>query len=137
MKSYRDLSEDLATRRQLLKQRQRDQASAYKEKSAGSVASAQTRDQQIRAGAAEKAQQNRQQAQADAQERESARQARLDARDDAEAEREKEQRLKDELRQELQSDRQERNVTINKKRMSKEKVQSERREKVQQVMKRS
>ena len=137
MKMVGQLFEDLATRRQLLKQRQRDQASAYKEKSSGTVTSAQSRDQKIRAGAAEKAQKNREQSQAAAQERESARQARLDAREKAEAEREKEQRLKDELRQELQSDKQERNVTVNKKRMSKERVQSERREKVQQVMKRS
>ena len=137
MKTVGQLFEDLATRRQLLKQRQRDQASAYKEKSSGTVTSAQSRDQKIRAGAAEKAQKNREQPQAAAQERESARQARLDAREKAEAEREKDERLKDELRQELQSDKQERNVTVNKKRMSKERVQSERREKVQQVMKRS
>ena len=137
MKTVGQLFEDLATRRQLLKQRQRDQASAYKEKSSGTVTSAQNRDQQIRAGAAEKAQKNRQQAQDAAQEREAERQARLNARDKAEEEREKEQRLKDELRQELQSDRQERKVSIDKKRMSKERVQSERREKVQKVMKTS
>ena len=52
MKTVGQLFEDLATRRQLLKQRQRDHASAYKEKSASSVTSAQTRDQKIRAGAA-------------------------------------------------------------------------------------
>ena len=137
MKTVSQLFEDLATRRQLLKQRQRDQASAYKEKSASSVTSAQTRDQQIRAGAAEKALKNRERNQAVAQQRDAERQERLAARDKAEEEREKEQRLKDEIRQELQSDRQERKVSIDKKRMSKERVQSERREKVQQVMKRS
>ena len=68
MKSFKELSEDLATRRQLLKQRQRDQASAFASKSANTVTSAQTRDQKIRAGAAEKAQKNREQAQAAAQE---------------------------------------------------------------------
>ena len=137
MKTVGQLFEDLATRRQLLKQRQRDQASAYKEKSSGTVTSAQSRDQKIRAGAAEKAQKNRQQAQAAAQEREAARQARLDAREKAQAEAEKDERLKDEIRQELQSDKQKRKVSVDKKRMSKERVQSERREKVQQVMKRS
>ena len=137
MKTVSQLFEDLATRRQLLKQRQRDHASAYKEKSASSVTSAQTRDQKIRAGAAEKALQNRERNQAVAQQRDAERQERLAAREKAEEEREKEQRLKDEIRQELQSDRQERKVSIDKKRMSKERVQSERREKVQQVMKRS
>ena len=53
MKTVGQLFEDLATRRQLLKQRQRDQASAYKEKSSGTVTSAQSRDLKIRAGAAE------------------------------------------------------------------------------------
>ena len=137
MKSFDQLSEDLETRRQLLKQRQRDQASAYKEKSAGISVSTQTRDQKIRAGAAEKALKNKERNQAVAQQRDAERQGRLAARDKAEADREEKEAMKDEIRQELQSDRQERKVSIDKKRMSKERVQSERREKVQQVMKRS
>ena len=137
MKTVGQLFEDLETRRQLLKQRQRDQASAYKEKSAGISVTSQTRDQKIRAGAADKAIKNRQRNQDASQQRDAERRARLDARDKAEADREEKEAMKDEIRQELQSDRQERKVSIDKKRMSKERVQSERREKVQQVMKRS
>ena len=134
MKTVGQLFEDLETRRQLLKQRQRDQASAYKEKSAGISVTSQTRDQKIRAGAAEKALKNRQRNQDAAQQRDSERQARLDAREKAQDEREKEDRIKDEIRQEFQSNRQERKVSIDKKRMSKERVQSERRTAAQAAM---
>ena len=134
MKSFKDLSEDLATRRQLLKQRQRDQAAAFASKSSGTVTSAQNRDQQIRSGAAAKAAENAEKTKAAAARREAEREARLDARDKAQAEAEKDERLKDELRQELKSDRQEKKVSTDKKRMSKEGVQSERRAAAQKAM---
>tara|TARA_B100001093_G_scaffold10637_1_gene9913 strand:- start:4028 stop:4438 length:411 start_codon:yes stop_codon:yes gene_type:complete len=134
MKSFKDLSEDLATRRQLLKQRQKDQASAFASKSSGTVTSAQNRDQQIRAGAAAKAAENAEKTKADAERRKAEREARLDARDQAQAEAEKDEQLKDQLRQELKSDRQEKKVSTDKKRMSKERVQSERRAAAQAAM---
>ena len=134
MKSFKDLSEDLATRRQLLKQRQKDQASAFASKSSGTVTSAQNRDQQIRAGAAAKAAENAEKTKADAERRKAEREARLDARDQAQAEAEKDERLKDQLRQELKSDKQEKKVSTDKKRMSKERVQSERRAAAQAAM---
>jgi len=127
MKSYDEFSEDLETRRQLLKQRQTDQAASFKEKGAASVDS-----QRNRMDAAKQKQADVQARIDDTKER--AREAEM-ARKEAEKEREREREERQDLKDQEITQSKEDKKRNDQKRMSKVRIQTKRRETVQQAMK--
>ena len=129
MKSFGEFSEDLETRRQLLKQRQTDQAASFKEKGAANVDA-----QRNRVAAAKEKQAEVQSRIDDAKER--AREAEM-ARKEAEKEREAERQEREDLKdQEITQSKEDKKMN-DQKRMSKVRIQTKRREAVQQAMKQS
>ncbi len=127
MKSFDEFSEDLETRRQLLKQRQTDQAASFKQKGAANVDA-----QRNRVAAAKEKQADVQSRIDDAKER--AREAEM-ARKEAEKEREAERQEREELKdQEITQSKEDKKMN-DQKRMSKVRIQTKRREAVQQAMK--
>ena len=129
MKSFDEFSEDLETRRQLLKQRQTDQAASFKQKGAANVDA-----QRNRVAAAKEKQADVQSRIDDAKER--AREAEM-ARKEAEKEREAERQEREELKdQEITQSKEDKKMN-DQKRMSKVRIQTKRREAVQQAMKQS
>ena len=136
MKSFDEFSEDLETRRQLLKQRQTDQAASFKQKGAATVDA-----QKNRIAAAKKKQANIQSRINDAKERD--READR-ARKEAEQEREAKKKEREDISAEIAASREDRvdQVKVRKKvndqkRMGKDRVQQKRREAAQQAMKES
>ena len=136
MKSFDEFSEDLETRRQLLKQRQTDQAASFKQKGAATVDA-----QKNRIAAAKEKQANIQSRINDAKERD--READR-ARKEAEQEREAKKKEREDISAEIAASREDRvdQVKVRKKvndqkRMSKDRVQQKRREAAQQAMKES
>ena len=136
MKSFDEFSEDLETRRQLLKQRQTDQAASFKQKGAATVYA-----QKNRIAAAKEKQANIQSRINDAKERD--READR-ARKEAEQEREAKKKEREDISAEIAASRGDRvdQVKVRKKvndqkRMSKDRVQQKRREAAQQAMKES
>ena len=134
MKSFGEFSEDLETRRQLLKQRQTDQAASFKQKGAATVDA-----QKNRIAAAKEKQANVQSRINDAKERD--READR-ARKEAEQEREAKKKEREDISAEIAASREDRvdQVKVRKKvndqkRMSKDRVQQKRRETAQQAMK--
>ena len=134
MKSFGQLSEDLETRRQLLKQRQTDQAASFKQKGAATVDA-----QKNRIAAAKEKQANIQSRINDAKERD--READR-ARKEAEQEREAKKKEREDISAEIAASREDRvdQVKVRKKvndqkRMGKDRVQQKRREAAQQAMK--
>ena len=134
MKSFDEFSEDLETRRQLLKQRQTDQAASFKQKGAATVDA-----QKNRIAAAKEKQANVQSRINDAKERD--READR-ARKEAEQEREAKKKEREDISAEIAASREDRvdQVKVRKKvndqkRMSKDRVQQKRRETAQQAMK--
>ena len=134
MKSFGEFSEDLETRRQLLKQRQTDQAASFKQKGAATVDA-----QKNRIAAAKEKQANIQSRINDAKERD--READR-ARKEAEQEREAKKKEREDISAEIAASREDRvdQVKVRKKvndqkRMSKDRVQQKRREAAQQAMK--
>ena len=134
MKSFDEFSEDLETRRQLLKQRQTDQAASFKQKGAATVDA-----QKNRIAAAKEKQANVQSRINDAKERD--READR-ARKEAEQEREAKKKEREDISAEIAASREDRvdQVKVRKKvndqkRMSKDRVQQKRREASQQAMK--
>ena len=111
MKSFGQLSEDLETRRQELKQSQREQAAKFKEKGAAAVDAQKQRMQAAQERIA-----------ADKARDEAEKQAREDAKNEAEARRQEKEEIKNELRAELEQ-KKERKREQDKKRMSKERAQ--------------
>ena len=129
MKSFGEFSEDLETRRQLLKQRQTDQAASFKEKGAANVDA-----QRNRVAAAKEKQADVQSRIDDAKER--AREAEM-ARKEAEKEREAERQEREDLKDQDITQSKEDKKMNDQKRMSKVRIQTKRREAVQQAMKQS
>ena len=136
MKSFDEFSEDLETRRQLLKQRQTDQAASFKQKGAATVDA-----QKNRIAAAKEKQANIQSRINDAKERD--READR-ARKEAEQEREAKKKEREDISAEIAASREDRvdQVKVRKKvndqkRMGKDRVQQKRREAAQQAMKQS
>ena len=136
MKSFDEFSEDLETRRQLLKQRQTDQAASFKQKGAATVDA-----QKNRIAAAKEKQANIQSRINDAKERD--READR-ARKEAEQEREAKKKEREDISAEIAASREDRvdQVKVRKKvndqkRMGKDRVQQKRREAAQQAMKES
>jgi len=136
MKSFDEFSEDLETRRQLLKQRQTDQAASFKQKGAATVDA-----QKNRIAAAKEKQANVQSRINDAKERD--READR-ARKEAEQEREAKKKEREDISAEIAASREDRvdQVKVRKKvndqkRMGKDRVQQKRREAAQQAMKES
>ena len=129
MKSFDEFSEDLETRRQLLKQRQTDQAASFKEKGAANVDA-----QRNRVAAAKEKQADVQSRIDDAKER--AREAEM-ARKEAEKEREAERQEREDLKDQDITQSKEDKKMNDQKRMSKVRIQTKRREAVQQAMKQS
>ena len=136
MKSFDEFSEDLETRRQLLKQRQTDQAASFKQKGAATVDA-----QKNRIAAAKEKQANIQSRINDAKERD--READR-ARKEAEQEREAKKKEREDISAEIAASREDRvdQVKVSKKvndqkRMGKDRVQQKRREAAQQAMKES
>ena len=134
MKSFDEFSEDLETRRQLLKQRQTDQAASFKQKGAATVDA-----QKNRIAAAKEKQANVQSRINDAKERD--READR-ARKEAAQEREAKKKAREEISAEIAASREDRvdQVKVRKKvndqkRMGKDRVQQKRREAAQQAMK--
>ena len=134
MKSFDEFSEDLETRRQLLKQRQTDQAASFKQKGAATVDA-----QKNRIAAAKEKQANIQSRINDAKERD--READR-ARKEAEQEREAKKKEREDISAEIAASREDRvdQVKVRKKvndqkRMGKDRVQQKRREAAQQAMK--
>ena len=127
MKSFDEFSEDLETRRQLLKQRQTDQAASFKEKGAANVEA-----QRNRVAAAKEKQAEVQSRIDDAKER--AREAEI-ARKEAEKEREREREERQDLKDQEITQSKEDKKRNDQKRMSKVRIQTKRREAVQQAMK--
>ena len=134
MKSFDEISEDLETRRQLLKQRQTDQAASFKQKGAATVDA-----QKNRIAAAKEKQANVQSRINDAKERD--READR-ARKEAEQEREAKKKEREDISAEIAASREDRvdQVKVRKKvndqkRMGKDRVQQKRREAAQQAMK--
>ena len=134
MKSFDEFSEDLETRRQLLKQRQTDQAASFKQKGAATVDA-----QKNRIAAAKEKQANVQSRINDAKERD--READR-ARKEAEQEREAKKKEREDISAEIAASREDRvdQVKVRKKvndqkRMGKDRVQQKRREAAQQAMK--
>ena len=129
MKSFDEFSEDLETRRQLLKQRQTDQAASFKQKGAANVDA-----QRNRVDTAKQKQADVQSRIDDAKER--AREAEM-ARKEAEKEREAERQEREDLKdQEITQSKEDKKMN-DQKRMSKVRIQTKRREAVQQAMKQS
>ena len=127
MKSFDEFSEDLETRRQLLKQRQTDQAASFKQKGAANVDA-----QRNRVDTAKQKQADVQSRIDDAKER--AREAEI-ARKEAEKEREAERQEREDLKdQEITQSKEDKKMN-DQKRMSKVRIQTKRREAVQQAMK--
>jgi len=129
MKSFGEFSEDLETRRQLLKQRQTDQAASFKQKGAANVDA-----QRNRVAAAKEKQADVQSRIDDAKER--AREAEM-ARKEAEKEREAERQEREDLKDQDITQSKEDKKMNDQKRMSKVRIQTKRREAVQQAMKQS
>jgi len=129
MKSFDEFSEDLETRRQLLKQRQTDQAASFKEKGAANVDA-----QRNRVAAAKEKQADVQSRIDDAKER--AREAEM-ARKEAEKEREAERQEREDLKDQEITQSKEDKKSNDQKRMSKVRIQQKRRESAQQAMKES
>jgi len=129
MKSFDEFSEDLETRRQLLKQRQTDQAASFKQKGAANVDA-----QRNRVAAAKEKQADVQSRIDDAKER--AREAEM-ARKEAEKEREAERQEREDLKDQDITQSKEDKKMNDQKRMSKVRIQTKRREAVQQAMKQS
>ena len=134
MKSFDEFSEDLETRRQLLKQRQTDQAASFKQKGAANLDA-----QKNRMDAAKQKQANVQSRINDAKERD--READR-ARKEAEQEREAKKKEREDISAEIAASREDRvdQVKVRKKvndqkRMGKDRVQQKRREAAQQAMK--
>ena len=127
MKSFGEFSEDLETRRQLLKQRQTDQAASFKQKGAANVDA-----QRNRVAAAKEKQAEVQSRIDDAKER--AREAEM-ARKEAEKEREAERQEREDLKDQDITQSKEDKKMNDQKRMSKVRIQTKRREAVQQAMK--
>ena len=134
MKSFDEFSEDLETRRQLLKQRQTDQVASFKQKGAATVDA-----QKNRIAAAKEKQANVQSRINDAKERD--READR-ARKEAEQEREAKKKEREDISAEIAASREDRvdQVKVRKKvndqkRMGKDRVQQKRREAAQQAMK--
>ena len=134
MKSFDEFSEDLETRRQLLKQRQTDQAASFKQKGAATVDA-----QKNRIAAAKEKQANVQSRINDAKERD--READR-ARKEAEQESEAKKKEREDISAEIAASREDRvdQVKVRKKvndqkRMGKDRVQQKRREAAQQAMK--
>ena len=134
MKSFDEFSEDLETRRQLLKQSQTDQAASFKQKGAATVDA-----QKNRIAAAKEKQANIQSRINDAKERD--READR-ARKEAEQEREAKKKEREDISAEIAASREDRvdQVKVRKKvndqkRMGKDRVQQKRREAAQQAMK--
>ena len=136
MKSFDEFSEDLETRRQLLKQRQTDQAASFKQKGAANLDA-----QKNRMDAAKQKQADVQTRIDDAKKR--SREAEI-ARKEAEQEREAKKKEREDISAEIAASREDRvdQVKVRKKvndqkRMSKDRVQQKRRESAQQSMKES
>ena len=136
MKSFDEFSEDLETRRQLLKQRQTDQAASFQQKGAATVDA-----QKNRIAAAKEKQANVQSRINDAKERD--READR-ARKEAEQEREAKKKEREDISAEIAASREDRvdQVKVRKKvndqkRMGKDRAQQKRREAAQQAMKES
>ncbi len=127
MKSFDEFSEDLETRRQLLKQRQADQAASFKEKGAANVEA-----QRNRVAAAKEKQAEVQSRIDDAKER--AREAEM-ARKEAEKEREREREERQDLKDQEIIQSKEDKKRNDQKRMGKDRIQQKRREAAQQAMK--
>ena len=127
MKSFDEFSEDLETRRQLLKQRQTDQAASFKQKGAANLDA-----QKNRMDAAKQKQADVQTRIDDAKER--ARAAEI-ARKEAEKEREREKQERQDLKDQEITQSKEDKKRNDQKRMSKVRIQTKRRETAQQVMK--
>ena len=129
MKSFGEFSEDLETRRQLLKQRQTDQAASFKQKGAANVDA-----QRNRVAAAKEKQADVQSRIDDAKER--AREAEM-ARKEAEKEREAERQEREDLKDQDITQSKEDKKMNDQKRMSKVRIQTKRRETAKQIMKQS
>ena len=127
MKSFDEFSEDLETRRQLLKQRQTDQAASFKQKGAATVDA-----QKNRIAAAKEKQANIQSRINDAKERD--REAEI-ARKEAEKEREAERQEREDLKDQEITQSKEDKKRNDQKRMGKDRIQQKRRESAQQAMK--
>ena len=127
MKSFDEFSEDLETRRQLLKQRQTDQAASFKQKGAANLDA-----QKNRMDAAKQKQADVQTRIDDAKER--AREAEI-ARKEAEKEREREKQERQDLNDQEITQSIEDKKRNDQKRMSKVRIQTKRRETAQQAMK--
>ena len=127
MKSFGEFSEDLETRRQLLKQRQTDQAASFKQKGAATVDA-----QKNRIAAAKEKQANIQSRINDAKERD--REAEI-ARKEAEKEREAERQEREDLKDQEITQSKEDKKRNDQKRMGKDRIQQKRRESAQQAMK--
>ena len=131
MKTSRQFFEDIGERRALLKQRQRDQVSAFKERGAQRAQSTMQTSDEFR-------QKSQEQNKAAIERARAAKAARADAKAEAEAKKKEREDISAEIaasREEKIDQREADKKKNDSKRMAKERIQAKRRERAQQAMK--